>query len=73
MNSATSPARIPDPAAGVTFQQIWKAESAEAQDGWLRDMRANIDLLRVKSGFISMALHFWHEARGDAQMKERSR
>jgi quinol monooxygenase YgiN len=54
---ATSQARIPDPAAGLTFLQIWEAESAAAQDGWLREMRANIDLLRVKPGFISMALH----------------
>src|SRR5215469_2295836 len=57
MDSATSHARIPEPAAGVTFLQIWEAASTAAQDGWLRDMRANIDLLRVKSGFISMALH----------------
>jgi quinol monooxygenase YgiN len=55
MDSATSHARIPDP--GITFLQIWDAESAAAQDGWLREMRANIDLLRVKLGFISMALH----------------
>jgi quinol monooxygenase YgiN len=57
MDSAIPRARIPDPAAGVTFLQTWEAESAAAQDGWLREMRANIDLLRVKPGFISMALH----------------
>jgi hypothetical protein len=41
----------------VAFLQVWEAASADAQDGWLCEMRANIGLLQVKPGFVSMVLH----------------
>jgi quinol monooxygenase YgiN len=41
----------------VTFIQIWDMAGTAAQNAWLAIMRGNIDVLRAKPGFISMALH----------------
>lgn len=57
MDPSTSRARIPDRISRVAFLQVWEAASADAQDGWLCEMRANIGLLQVKPGFVSMVLH----------------
>ena len=41
----------------VTFIQIWDVADTAAQSAWLAVMHDNIDVLRAKSGFISMTLH----------------
>src|SRR5215469_1039072 len=53
----SSVASIPNALVAVTFIQVWETESASHQKGWLDTMRANIDLLRTKPGFVSMSLH----------------
>lgn len=57
MDPSISSARIPDPASGVAFLQVWDTDSAAAQSGWFQDMSVNIHLLRAKPGFVSMTLH----------------
>ena len=52
-----SVASIPNALVAVAFLQVWETESASCQEGWLDTMRANIDLLRTKPGFVSMLLH----------------
>lgn len=57
MNTQLPVAYIPNPKSATTFLQLWDTESKARQDGWLDTMHANIHLLRVKPGFISMLLH----------------
>lgn len=57
MDPSISSARIPDPASGVAFLQVWDTDSAAARSGWFQDMSVNIHLLRAKPGFVSMTLH----------------
>jgi hypothetical protein len=52
-----SVASIPNALVVVTFIQVWETESASYQEEWLDTMRANIDLLRTKPGFVSMLVH----------------
>lgn len=57
MRASLSTARIPDSHSEISFLQVWDTRSADAQDGWLQNMRANIHLLQTKHGFVSMTLH----------------
>jgi heme-degrading monooxygenase HmoA len=57
MNKQWVQPRISRDFSGTTFIQLWRMQSAQAQQEWLGAMHKNIHLLQKEPGFGSMNLH----------------